>query len=259
MIGRDPKHSTDRGDRVRVGVGTERGLESPNVGFAGQSREAGDLPRAYPTESTRPTQPFADHDQRIAPSNTLVKPNSDQPVGGRGMLSDMGDSTADMAGLRERLQRVIDAGHVRNPSTWATSAGLARSHVNTILAGRTKRVETDTIYRLADAAKVSRAWLAFAQGSMVESDLVPGPWEAAKAWFLALEGHDGRGEEAKAFLLERGATLYAGSQDRGPEWWLAQLRDEFRGWRRPSKVVGVREIPEEELERPAKLNPRRAR
>jgi len=177
------------------------------------------------------------------------------------MLGGMGEST-DMPGLRARLQKVIDAGRVRNPSTWALAAKLARSHVSTILAARTKRVETETLYRLADAAGVSRAWLAFGEGTMdpVSDDAIGDPRDAARSWFVATEEHDGRGDEARAFLAERAGTLYAGSEDRSPEWWLATLREEFRAWRRPAKAVGVREVGEDaEDTRPAKVNPRRAR
>lgn len=153
-----------------------------------------------------------------------------------------------------------------NPRTWPLfgrafkRSGLARSHVSTILVGKTKSVEVSTLYRLADAAKVSRSWLAFGRGGMTDDeDDLPAPWEAAKAWFLALEGHDGKGDEARAFLADRGAALYAGGRDRSPEWWLAQLRDEFRAWRQPSKTVGVREIDDDEVDRLPKLNVRKAR
>lgn len=175
------------------------------------------------------------------------------------MLLSMREST-DMPALRKRLQEVIDSERVRNASVWSAEAGLSRSHVSTILAGRTKRVETETIFRLADAASVSRSWLAFGEGSMIETAPTPdqvGAFEGAVSWFLATETHEGRGDEARAFLAQR--TQVNAGMSASPDAWLAKLRDEFRAWRSPSKVVGERVVDADDNDdlRPPKINARR--
>lgn len=118
--------------------------------------------------------------------------------------------------------------------------------------------------RASDAAAIAKAtgvrlpWLLDGQGSMLGDTAEPdsSPLEGAIAWFLANETHEGRGDEARAFLAQRRET-FAGGEHVSPDAWLAHLRDGFRAWRAPGKVVGEREISDDEDTRPAKLNPRR--
>lgn len=260
VIGTNAEHPTERGNRVGAGVRVGRGLESPNVRFARESSQTAQLPSAHAAKLSSAPEACCEHDQHIAPSNTLVKEFCDQHDSRRGMLLFMRESP-DMPALRKRLQDVLDAKRVRNASAWSLAAQLARSHVNTILSEKTKRVETDTIFRLADAAGVSRSWLAFGDGSMVEEAPTPeavGAFEGAVSWFLATETHEGRADEARAFLAQR-RQLNAGAERLSPDAWLAKLRDEFRAYRAPSKVVGVREVDPDDNEdlRPPKINARR--
>ena len=117
--------------------------------------------------------------------------------------------------------------------------------------------------RGSDTAAIARAtgvrlrWLLEEDGPMLEGEPdEAGAFDAARAMFLAQEVHEGRGEEARTFLVTRSAT-YAGAEGRSPGWWLETLRDEFRTWRTPSKTVGSRELEPDEEARPSKTSSRR--
>ena len=149
---------------------------------------------------------------------------------------------------------------------WSLDAGRSHAQVTMMLrrldAGETPDFSADVFEDLARAAGVSPSWLQSGRGSPNEDGKVPTPdevgaFEGAMSYFLATETHEGRGDDARAFLAQR-SELNAG-MPASPDAWLAKLRDEFRAWRAPSKLVGQREILEDEDTRPAKINARRGR
>lgn len=137
--------------------------------FAREAGEPPEFPSGHLPDLASVPETFCEHDQCVALSNTLVKGNLTQPIGQAWQAPIMGDIGA----VRERLQRVIDEGLVKNESAWAAAAKLARGHVSTILAGKTKKITTETTDRLAVAAGVSKAWLAHGEGEMLPEGIDP--------------------------------------------------------------------------------------
>lgn len=161
---------------------------------------------------------------------------------------------SDGEGISERLAAVI-AERGLGVRELARSAGLASGQISNLRNGkRGKRVGGETIAKLAHALDVNDVWLLTgegprerrAEGPVVEAvgDDLP-PFDAARAMFLAEQVHDGHGDDARRFLAER-VVHYAGAEGRSPGWWLETLKDEFRAWRKPEKVVGVRELGEDD-------------
>lgn len=120
----------------------------------------------------------------------------------------------------------------------AEVAGGSHANIIRIESGQQPKPGAEKIAGYAKVLGVSPEWLLTGEGSMhpVERTVEPidvdelGPYEAARAWFLAEQRLEGRVEEAKAFLAVR--RSYAGAEDKGPGWWLEHLKDEFRAWRK---------------------------
>ena len=72
-------------------------------------------------------------------------------------------------GIAERLKQVLGMDRVENASVWASAAGLSRTYVSAILErarkGTLGDVGVNSLFDLANSAKVSPAWLAFGFGS----------------------------------------------------------------------------------------------
>jgi hypothetical protein len=69
--------------------------------------------------------------------------------------------------LQERIRWVLDRGEVKSRSDWSIKAGLTRIFVGKLLerdSSNEGRVELRTLDALADAAGVSRVWLAYGMG-----------------------------------------------------------------------------------------------
>ncbi len=155
--------------------------------------------------------------------------------------------------LAARLRSVIEEQIVADAETWCEAAGLSRGFLSSFFV-RSKTAEDasmrgPSVERLAIAAKVSPAWLLTGKGprEIEAGDGVElGSFDAARAMFLAQEGHDGRADEARTFLAERNVA-FAGAERKSPRWWLETLTEEFREWR------------DRKGETLPKVNPRRVR
>ena len=97
--------------------------------------------------------------------------------------------------LRERLAWVRDNRFEGNASRWSEAAGLNRIHVGQMLRRDNTddgRIQIDVIQSLADAAGVSRGWLAFGIGGpdddppiatlLMRLQLLPGLAETIQQW-----------------------------------------------------------------------------
>lgn len=152
-------------------------------------------------------------------------------------------------GARLRAAREAKGLGVRELSREA-GLSLSASDISKIENGKQPTPNYDKIRAIAAALGVTSEWLWSGEGPRSrreeESELL-GPFEGARAMFLSEQAHEGRGEQAKAFLASR-AVSFAGAERKSPQWWLATLTEEFREWRERS---GADELP--------KINPRRAR
>jgi len=173
-------------------------------------------------------------------------------------------NTAPMT-FAERLRKAREHAQLsqRQLSAKCSAIGheVSAGHVGKLELGERLNPRAQDVMVLARACGVRHEWLLNGTGAMGleadDSDEVSA-YDAARTMFVAQEAHEGRGEEARTFLVTRSAT-YAGAEGRSPGWWLETLRDEFRSWRTPTKAVGTRELEADEDARPAKSNARRAR
>ncbi len=160
---------------------------------------------------------------------------------------------AQARGGRLRAAREAKGLGVRELSRLA-GFGDNSADISKIENGKQSTPSYDKIKAYAVALEVNPEWLWSGEGprerrpegAVVEAvgdDL--SPFDAARAMFLAEQVHDGRGDNARRFLAER-VVHYAGAEGRSPGWWLETLKDEFRAWRKPEKVVGVRELSEDD-------------
>lgn len=198
---------------------------------------------------------------QLGPESSALVPNGTclretVPFGNTDGMSSQADrfkKARDHAGLSQAAlaARCEEQGH-----------SVSRGQIAKLEAGERTNPRSSDVQAIARATGVRMPWLMGERGPMVEGHTVEeelGAFDAAVGWFLANESHEGRGDDAKAFLAQRDVR-YAGAEGRSPGWWLETLRDEFRAWRVPAKIVGVREIGENEPDtKPAKINARRVR
>lgn len=145
----------------------------------------------------------------------------------------------------------------------AKRCGVSRGQIAKLEVGERTNPRGSDVAAVARETGVRLPWLLEEQGPMVSEGDAPetevsSAFDGAVTWFLTVEEHEGRGDEAKAFLAQR-RELFAGAEHLSPGAWLAHLQDGFRAWRSPSKVVGVRDVDPDDDEglRPPKINARR--
>lgn len=144
----------------------------------------------------------------------------------------------DMNPLRERLQRVLDAGLVADKKNWALSAGLSdgavRSWMSQAVRDPAKGMNQRTIRLLADAAGVRLEWLADGRGEML---VAPGANAEGDPAVAELVGEIADQVRAWAESVRAEATL----AQLKPKQALAVLREE---WRSERGFVPAPRVPE---------------
>lgn len=129
--------------------------------------------------------------------------------------------------LLERIQWVLDhrGDVVSSQSEWSERAKLARTHVNTLMKRLAKaphaRYEVQTLHAMADAARVSRAWLVDGVGTPDSSEPTldtPYRYDSLRE---VVERFPGRWSD-EAVAAVRTSSLKA-DVDPGHEYWAEQL------------------------------------
>lgn len=155
----------------------------------------------------------------------------------------------------------------------ARASGVSQGHISHAESGKRVELGPTVLSALADALGVSVDWLLTGEGPRERAspertvdpaeDTSVSPFDAARTMFLAEQTHEGRGDDARAFLAQRDVH-YAGAEGRSPGWWLETLKDEFRTWRiadRAPKIAPVALDDDDPFGGPTipAINPRRRR
>ncbi|MBV9311529.1 MAG: helix-turn-helix domain-containing protein [Solirubrobacterales bacterium] len=132
------------------------------------------------------------------------------------------------------MQRVIDSGRFSSASEWAKTAGIARSHVGTLMSrarsGGSMSLETAAM--LANVAGITLDWLALGVGPQRrgESDaVVPDGVQIrdrypARASAVQRARAAGLDEDSIAAVVTGPAYNLGEFTDRSSDWWYQEIR-----------------------------------
>jgi transcriptional regulator with XRE-family HTH domain len=154
--------------------------------------------------------------------------------------------------IADRVQKVLDR-EGWSQSELSRRAGLTRSHIGWIIKHPSSPVETDTLRKIADAARVSSRWLAFGEGAPDSLDTdAPAVTESSEPiaenipGYLDVEAIDRRANpemEEVHWLSARKAAAYVihGPAAPGDAIKLARLAREFADPARVRKAFADQE------------------
>ncbi len=135
--------------------------------------------------------------------------------------------------IRERIRRLLET---NSQEEVATSTGISQSAISRFLAGKQGTSLTVGIKAITLCGEDWQEILGIGGGGASSDDALQSPKEAAIAAFRSdavhADGHELA--EVDEFLEHVASKSFAGARS-SVDWWLVELRDSFRMWRRSRK------------------------